>query len=252
MSQGNAAEALIAQREASRFFESIGDIKTLVVERFGELSGMCELGLFRECVEVATDALVAAQQLGLGFSMAVIRMALGTALLGLDERAQAKEAFELSAAFLGGRTPIEWWPRAYLSKIALLDGDTETALGHATRAAQCGEELGPALGAALASVATVRLARGELDEAVRFADRALSVVDMALGVRLGDSTVRATYVRVHDALGQSNEAHRELARKEATSAARKIHERADAIADPAWRASYLALPDRKYLLDYAG
>jgi tetratricopeptide (TPR) repeat protein len=246
MSQGSCAEALLASREASRLFEAIGDHRTLVVERFGELASMCELGLFAEAVDVAERSIALGEKIGLPFSVALIRMTLGTALMERDELARAKPVFESSANWLSGRTPIEWWPRVGLALCAARAGDLDDALRHAARAIEC-VKIRACIGSAHGCMASIRLLRGENDEALARAKEGLARVDALAGVPPLDSFVRSTFVRVHDALG-----YRDAALAEARSASRLIRERAARIDNPAWRAAYVGHPDRRFLLEFAG
>ena len=243
MATGSFAEALLASREALRIFESIGDLRTMVVEHSSLLVSLCDLGLFEEVVAHAPAALDRAARLGLQFSVALTRICFGRALMALGELPRARREMEASAAWLEPRTPIESWARAYLSQCAVAEGALDDAEFQARRAVERGRELPHTLAISLACLALVEIRRGRASDAVRLVDEALSRVDAAAGVPVGDALVRRLYVEVHEGAG-----NHEASKRQVATAAAKFRERAARIADPAWKQAFLAARDQRLIL----
>ena len=246
MSTGSFADALRASRDAGRAFEAIGDLRTLAVERFGELIGLCELGLFEEAIVRTPPAIEASAALGLHFSVALLRMCFGRALLESGDTPRARRELETSAQWLGPRTPIEWWPRAYLCLADLAEGTLDEAERHALRAVERGREMGHGHAPSVACLARVKLRAGDSIEAVRLVDEALAAHEARAGVPLGDALVRRSYIEVHEAAGNREKSDRQL-----TIASGLFRARAARIDEAAWRAAFLAAPDVRFVLERA-
>jgi hypothetical protein len=224
-------------------FEAAGDLRTLVVESFGELSSLCELGLFDEVITRAPDSLQRGASLGLHFSVALMRLCLGRGLLERGDRAGARRELEASTDWLRPRTPIAGWPLTFLTLCEIADGDLEKAERCGNEAVLLGRTLPYSVASGLASLASVMSASGRGDEALRLAGEALATVTASSHPVLHDAFVRRIYVEANEAYGDRGAAARELEVAAAVSC-----ERAARIEDPAWRQAFLDAPDQRFAL----
>jgi hypothetical protein len=243
MAVASFGDALRASRQAMRAFEAAGDMRTLVVESFGELASLCELGLTGEVITRAPASLERGASLGLHFSVALMRLCFGRALLETGDRAGARRELTASADWLRPRTPIAGWPMTFLTLCEIADGDLEKAERCANEAVLLNRTLPHGHPSSLASLASVMLASERGDEAVRHAGEALAIVDASPNPVLHEAFVRRIYVETNEAYGD-----REAAARELDVAATVCRERAARIEEPVWRQAFLDAPDQRFAL----
>jgi tetratricopeptide (TPR) repeat protein len=152
----------------------------------------------------------------------------------LDE-ALAIEAEAVRESEAQGVRRMEGGSRHYLAMIHEQRGQIEQAEQQAVRAAEL-LEIAPALRAyALATVARIRLARGNVAAALVASHQAMNVLDSLGAIEEGEASVRLTRAQVLRAAGRDEEAFCAL-----EAARERLVARADRIHDPAWRRSFLA------------
>jgi hypothetical protein len=128
--------------------------------------------------------------------------------------------------------------QAFLSGPVLKLGDAERAAREAEGAAG---ELGlvPALrGYAYTQLAAARLAQGRADAALAASSEAIRISDAFGGLKSNEPRARFTHAAALEASGERERAQAERARAKAI-----LRANAEAIADPRYRASYLAQVD---------
>ena len=100
---------------------------------------------------------------------------------------------------------------------------------------------------ALATLAQARLATGSAQQALRFAERAVADLGPSDEAHIGESLVRLSYALALDAVGRGA-----LARIAVQHATRRLFERAEKMAEPAQRVSFLAgVPESAQLIELA-
>jgi eukaryotic-like serine/threonine-protein kinase len=209
-----------------------------------------ELGAHEQAAELLQSIQPAIDRLGLPHLRAAALHNLGLALARLGRFEQAIEvetqAIETSIALGDGR--CAGTSENYLAIILIESGDPAAAEPHA----RAGVELlakvaSPLLAAAQATVSRCLLALGRGAEALEWAERAHAALDSPTGIESGEAAIRLSLVQ---ALWQTSD--RDRARALLVRARERLLERASAISDPAFSASFLErVPENARTLELA-
>jgi hypothetical protein len=146
-----------------------------------------------------------------------------------------------------GNVRLEGGSRNYLAALLLMAGELAGAEREARNAVRLLETSGPLYPYALATLARVLLARGELDAALAHATLAEGSIERGGGVEEGEAIIRLTHAECLAAAG-----HAERASAAIAAAGDRLLERAARIADPRWRESFLRnIPEHARTLEMA-
>jgi tetratricopeptide (TPR) repeat protein len=234
---------------AAERFEEAGDLRSVSNARVNLGFAYMELGGFREAERALRDALAAAERMGLHNVVATAKNNLGLALarLGELEEAQRIETQAIEASLAQHDRRMEGASRHYLASILAERGDVALAEEEAMRAAEMLEVAPPLRAHALATLAHIRLARGNAVGARAAAEEALTLLESLGGIEEGESLVRLVHAEALRACGE------EVRAREAIVKARgRLHDRAAKIKDATLRASFLEhVPDNKRTISCA-
>jgi tetratricopeptide (TPR) repeat protein len=233
---GDPGGYLIWCEEAVRQFEAAGNLRSVANARVYLGFAYLEVGAYREAELALRDALQAAERMGLYNVIATSKHNLGMALarLGaLDEAAQV-ETEALRMAVAQGDSRIAGAARHYLAVIRLLRGELGLAESEALAAADILKVAPPVRAHALATVAQIRLAKGQHSEALAVAEEAMSLLESLGGIEEGEAAVRLVHAEALHLSGRQAEARAAI-----QIAAARLHERAAKIVDARWRQSFL-------------
>ncbi|WP_437979409.1 protein kinase [Sorangium sp. So ce295] len=230
-------------------FEQAGDRRNANGARAGLGIAYAELGDF----ERAESMLRAAQQEADRMQLHELKLAseanLVQVLAGRGRLDEARAFAESAAASSrpAGLVRTELMARCYLAKVCIALGDFEVAEDEACLAVALAQSA-PTLGVqAYAVRARALLGLGRVDEAVRTATEANSMLESFGTVEEGESLVRLTFAEALVASGRHDEAATAIA--EARTA---LLARADKLSDPTWRERFLRdVPDNARTLDLA-
>jgi serine/threonine protein kinase/predicted ATPase len=244
---GDCEENLARMEAAAQAFEAAGDLRNAHAQRVNMMSAQLDLGAYEEVEHAMREALAAAERMGLPTFAALARCNLGVALRArgaLDEaRAASSEAARAFAA--QGDLRLEGVSRSNLALVLAETGDLEGAACEAREAVEKVAKNGPARAYALAALARVELARGQVTEAL---DAAREAMLAALGgIEEGESAVLLVHAEALAAAGNQGAAIAAIA-----AARARLESRARRITDPARRESFLGrVPENARTLELA-
>jgi tetratricopeptide (TPR) repeat protein len=241
-------EEHVARMDASaRAFEAAGDLRNASAQRVNTMFAKLEVGAYEEVERDMRDAIAGAERLGLAAFAALARCNLGMArrALGALDDARAIEAEAATAFAAQGDRRMEGVSRNNLAIILTDAGDLAGAEREARAAIEILATNGPARAYALATLARVQLERGESAPALATArEAALAALG---GIEEGESAVMLVHAEALAAAGDRAGALLAIAR-----ARTRLGARAQRIADPARRASFLRrVPDNARTLELA-
>ncbi len=254
MVAGEPAAHLTALEESARNYEQAGDRRNACYQRVGVGSAEIAIGAYPQAEACLRAALQTADRLGLvGLAMSA-RHHLGGALLRQGKLAQAQTEQMLAKDFFEARGDrrLEGACRIYLATILAALGDLLSAEEEAQRACDVLEPIPPLRASALATLASMRLARGRAAEALAPARQAYNIVE-SLGHGQGhqeesEALVRLSYVQALLACRDVDTMRTVVAR-----ARDRLLVRAARITDPARRSSFLeAVPENARTIELAG
>jgi hypothetical protein len=217
-------------------FEAAGDRASACSQRGNVGYALLELGAWARAVEVLRAALAEAVALGVHSTAGLIRHNLGLAL-ALGGEVDAGRAVEREAAdgfARQGDRRLEGFARSYLARIEALGGDLVAAEGEAVRATELLVEVPPSRAYALAVLAEVRLAAGDVVGARAAAREAAAALDALGAMEEGEALIRLADAETRWATGDAAGAARVIA-----EAARKLREHAARVSDAALRETFL-------------
>ncbi|WP_437476894.1 protein kinase [Sorangium sp. So ce1014] len=249
MCTGDMVAGARGMEATSLAFEQAGDRRNACSSRGGLGFIYVELGDFERAEAVLRAVVEEADRMHLHDLKMASEANLALALAYRGQLAEGR-AFAESAASASRRSGIartELFARSYLAKICVALGDFEAAEAEA-RAAVALVQSAPTLGVpAYAVLARALLGLGRIDEAVRTATEANSMLESFGTLEEGESLVRLTYAEALSASGRQHEALAAIA-----SARTALLERAEKLIDPAWRERFLRdVPDNARTLDLA-
>jgi serine/threonine protein kinase/tetratricopeptide (TPR) repeat protein len=217
-------------------FDAAGDVRNACVQRGNLGYSLIALGAYEDSERALRAALETASRLGLVTLVSVCEQNLGAVLgrLGRVEEGCRVEQAAAAAFASRGDHRLESAARAYLALLELQRGDVEAALREAERAVDVASTLAATRARALATLARVHLARRDPARALPAA-AAAHVLVLELGaLEAADGFVRLVYAEALAAAGEHNEAAVAIA-----DARDQLLARAGRMTDPRLRASYL-------------
>ena len=249
---GDVARFLRHLEAAVAAFERAGDVRNVSLERTTVAWCFAELGELTRAERLCRDNLAHCQALRAPQATTYAKVNLGYILVdrpgaspGLGARAEAGavlgEAIDECRAV--GNTRLEGWARGHRATARLFDGDAAAALADA-EAAVAALASAPGLQAWVRAMRVRALvALGRAGEALADARAAVEVLDRIGGLLQGES---APPIALAEALAATGD---EAGAAAAWAGARqRLLARADRLGDPAWRASFLALPESLRIL----
>jgi len=235
---GDVGAYLENRRKAQELWREGGDSRR-VVAAFGQIAyALNLLGRHEEALECFQSCLAEAREpqtvLGAKHNMGLALARLGRPEEGLELEREAIAGFRAM-----GAKRMESGSRCYASRIALLGGDALEAERHARDAVASSRELGPdSVVAAAGMLAAALAAQGRYLDALDAACRVDDGLESGTQVDEVELYLRLTCAEVFHGVGN---------RPKAIAAIRSAHEdlgkRAQRIADPELRASFLAIEE---------
>jgi eukaryotic-like serine/threonine-protein kinase len=211
---------------------------------------LLELGAYEQSVELLESTLPTIDRLALPHLRAGALHNLGLALarLGRFEEAIEVETRAIETATALGDERYVGVSQKYLAKILMASGAPHAAEPHARTGIELLERVHSPLGSsAQSTLAACLLATGRAAEALEWAERGYAALDSPRGVESDEAWIRLTLAEVLWETGDRTRA-RELVER----ARQRLLDRADAITDPALRASFLErIPENARTLELA-
>ena len=233
---GDPGAALEEFAAAAKAFREVGDDLGVATQR-GNVGFMhVELGEYAEAERALREALDIADRYRLAGLLAFAKHNLGLALGRqgrLDEGRRMEEEAVLAYRAEGNRR-MEGGSRIYLATILTAAGDLTAAEEQAQEAIALSALHAPVQAHALATLADIWLLLGRARDALQPAEEAVRLLEDLGGIEDGEALVRLVHAV---ALGQMG--HHNAARASIAKARDRLLARADRIASPIWRTSFL-------------
>ena len=230
-------------------FEQAGDVRAACFEHAHMGYACSALGADEEGAAILRVAIADAERMGLRNVAAMAKHNLGLALArtgALDEARAVETEAVLTFAAQGDRH-LECGARCYLAAILQLSGDLDGAETEARRALEAIAVVPPLQPFALATLADALLASGRVSEARAAAEQAAALLASLGNVEEGEALVRLMRAETLEASGEHD-----AARAAIITARERLLARAEKIADPARRASFLErVPEHARILTLA-
>jgi tetratricopeptide (TPR) repeat protein len=230
-------------------FEKAGDLRNACMQRINLGESFAYVGSFAAAESTLREALSAAERMGVSALVATAKQQLAAALCELSQldeaRVLARQSVELLTASQSPR--MEGMSRVRLAQILARLGDADGAEQEARVAAERLMVAPPARPHALATLAHVLLGKRQERAAHEAAREAMSLCESLGQIDEGESLVRLVCAETMHALGDVAGATRAI-----TAARARLLARAAQIAEPTWRASFLAeVPENARTLELA-
>ena len=238
---GDLGDYLNQQRAVWAAFTESGASRRAANEAVNVGFALAELGSFREAEDALREAMDTAERLGLTDLVAVARQNLGTVLGELGEVDEAIRCEQEVVREFGARGDrrMEAASRLYLAHILMGSGQLEEAEREAKRASELLSDVPTLRPWAQASLASVRLAQGNVASAKALATEAARDLEEVGEIEVGESLVRRVAAEALLAAGDEEGATAAI-----TQALRRLSERAAKIGDGELRRSFLEkVPD---------
>jgi tetratricopeptide (TPR) repeat protein len=246
---GDVGEYLRLSEAAWRHVEQAGDAREACHQAMNVGYAQLQLGDDAEAERVFRKILSDAKAMGLASVVPHAQHNLGLILAqqGKFDEARAIEEEALSTFRSHGHRRGEAGARIYLARIAALAGDLDRSAEEARGVAFEPTVVPPVHAYALALLADARLAQGRAAEGLAAAREAIAILGSLEGIDEGEALIRVMYAATLDATGDPVAARTAL-----TEALDHLLKRADKIADPARRRSFLErVPDNARTLELA-
>lgn len=218
------------------FFERAGDRRNACLIRHNLAFGISELGDYAHAETMFRALLPIAERMRLHEIAAGTLQNLGRllALRGAFEEGRQMQQKAIDAFREHEHTRAMGLSQSYLAELEFLAGNIDIAEKHAQAAIESLAEVPPLLTGALANLARVLLAKGELQDAQGFADAAQLLLEVLGTIEEGETTVRLVYAEVLLANGRHEEFRRAI-----SSAQQHLFAKAERIRDPIGRERFL-------------
>jgi len=233
---GDPGAALVEFAAAAKAFREVGDELAVATQR-GNVGFMhVELGEYAEAERALREALDIADRYRLSGLLAFAKHNLGLALgrQGRLDEGQRMEEEAVQAYRAEGNRRLEGGSRIYLATILAAAGQLTAAEEQAQEAIALSALHPPVHAHALATLADIWLLLGRARDAVQPAEEAVRMLEDLGGIEDGEALVRLVHAV---ALGQMG--HHAAARVAIDKARDRLLARADRIASPVWRTSFL-------------
>jgi hypothetical protein len=238
---GDPAQYLGSVGAAADAFSRAGDLRGACTQRINVGYASIEVGAFEEAEASLREAAVSAERMGLYNLVATAKHNLGRAVAYRgDARLAAQIESEAILAFEAqGDRRMEGASRMYLALIHASEKSYAAAAREADIALTQLDKTPPLRVYAMATLAHVRLAQGDVTEALEWATKAMADLEVLGGIEEGESLVRLVHAKTLFASGDTAGAAVALRASRA-----RLLARAERIADTSQRASFLhAIPE---------
>jgi tetratricopeptide (TPR) repeat protein len=234
------AEAAVAE------FDRAGDRRSMCMQRINLGFTAVLVGRYEEAERTLREAVVTAEQMGLGDAGAIARQNLGLALMLRGSLSEAQRLEEETAAALARQNNrlMEGGSRVYLARILLACGAPAEARRQAELACALSAALPAASAYAHAALGAALLALGETEPALAEAREAMDLSRSLGTMHEGDVFVQTVLADALAATGRGDESRVVIER-----ARELIVARAEGIEDEAVRRSFLRAVENAALLD---
>lgn len=240
-SKGFISDALDELILCKREFERAGDLRNEALESVAVGSLHIAMGHHRKAQTVLREALSLAEKAKLDYVTAHAQSQLGLALSreGHLEEALALEHKAIEALSLHKGKRLEGNARVYLADVLMQLGLLDDAVEQAAIAAEVLSPFAPRQAYALASLAQILLASGNIDGALTHARQGIQIFEDLGRVIEGESRIRLAYAEALYAHGDKL-----LARETLQQAYKNLLARADKLKDGETRQLFLrAIPE---------
>lgn len=224
-------------------FERAGDVRNASLERTTVAWCHAELGDFAQAERLCRDNLARCEAMGAQQAITYAKVNLGYILthrhgMRASARAVLEDAIRECAAV--GNPRLEGWALAHLASVMHYDGRHEEGERAARRACEL-LVVSPGLHAwARASLARALCMLGRGDEALPVAEGAMETLARLGGMLQGESLPPLALAMARHAAGDG-----EGARSAIDDARARLHRRAERVASPEQKASFLTHPDNR-------
>jgi tetratricopeptide (TPR) repeat protein len=235
MAAGDPSASLTLGNAAVASFEHADNVRDASYERIGVAFAYMDLGAWDEAEQILVEVVANAERLALTRVHAVGRHNLGLVLghLGRPEAADVERA-AIDALASQGDLRLLGYSHMYLAHILALQGDFAGAEREAHVALGTVRHVPPAACQTLGLLAHVLLAQGRASDALDHATHAVELLAELGTIEEGEAFVRLNHARA--VLAVKGE---DAARERLLEARRRLLSRAERIADPKWRESFL-------------
>ncbi len=240
-------KAYVSVREASAIFRHVGDARTVTLSLVLEGVSLVELGAFEQASDVLRDAIAACERSKVVAARADAKRILGHSLEGLGRFKEAAALEEEAESDPGATHIYRHAARASRGWLLAQLGDLDAGAEH-VRSAADDLSFAPSHHAhALAWLARIEVRRGRPEAALSAAESAEKVMRATGAIGGGESAVHVALVESLERSGALDSARAKL-----TEARAALRERAEKIADPVYRASFLdRIPENIWLRTHA-
>jgi tetratricopeptide (TPR) repeat protein len=243
---GDPARYLEHVSAASDAFTRAGDLRGACTQRINVGYACLEMGAFDEAETALREAALSAKRMGLANLVAVAKHNLGRAVaqrgaLGLAAQIESEAIAECEAQ---GDLRMAGASRMYLALVRAAEKDYVSAANEALLAIAQLDKSPPIRAYATATLASIRLAQGDVGRALEHATAAMTELDALGGIEEGEAFVRLVHAKALAASGAAVNAAIAL------SASRdRLLARAGNIADASQRGRFLhAIPENRETL----
>jgi len=235
-------------KEARALFDAAGDRRNATVQAANMGYVAIALGALDEAEEELVPVVRTAEMLGILRIRAIFHQNIGFLRLAQGRYDEAIAFEEQSAPVFEqqGDPRLGTFSLVYMAMALAKKGDLDRAKEVALKAVKLSEPQLPAHSSALAHLAEIELARGEIAAAVEHASAAYAILEKLGGLEDTESSVRIIYCEALVAAGRVEDAKPAL-----RAAVDAIESRADKIKVPRFRESFMRTPENVRTFDLA-
>jgi tetratricopeptide (TPR) repeat protein len=235
-------------KEARALFDAAGDRRNACVQSVNMGYVAIALGALDEAEQELVPVVRTAEMLGILRIRAIFQQNIGFLRLSQGRYDEAIAFEEQSAPVFEqqGDPRLATFSLVYMAMAYAKKGDLVRAHEIATRAVKLSEPQLPAHSSALAHLAEIELARGEIAAALEHARAAYAILEKLGGLEDTESSVRIIYCEALVAAGRTEDAKPAL-----RAAVAAIESRAEKIKVPRFRESFVRTPENVRTFDLA-
>jgi tetratricopeptide (TPR) repeat protein len=237
LQRSDLASYLAEEEAAKRRFDEVGDLRRSLNEAGSIGYAYLELGAHPEAERVLSETLALASRMGLTHVVAASQHNLGLVYSRKGDFSRARDAEQRAVTIFRAQEDrrLEGAALAYLAEIELGAGNENEAIALAEQSLTLLREVAPLIVPYPAAIlARAWLGRDRASDALELLEPIVLQLDTVGTAEAGDALVRLTHAETLVRMGQT-----ERARKALTQARVRLTERADRIADPTLRQSFL-------------
>jgi tetratricopeptide (TPR) repeat protein len=194
---GDAGHYLEHVKEASQGFARAGDLRGACTQRINVGYASLEIGAFEEAEEALREATESAERMGLYNLVAVAKHNLGRAVAqrGAFRMAAQIEAEAIALCEAQGDLRMAGASRMYLALVHAGEKNYEAAAREVLIALTQLDKSPPIRVYATAVLASIRLAQGDIQDALQHATAAMADLSLLGGIEEGESFVRLVHAK---------------------------------------------------------